>query len=376
MTGTADTEAFEFSSIYSLETVLIPTHRPMIRKDLNDQVFITAKEKQQAILIDVKERTAKGQPILVGTTSVEASEVLSGMLQREKIPHNVLNAKHHAREAEIVAQAGRPAQVTIATNMAGRGTDIVLGGNPDPEIQAIKADEAQDESTKERRTAEVKENWQKLHNDVVASGGLHIIGSERHESRRIDNQLRGRSGRQGDPGSSRFFLSFEDPLLKIFAGERLQSIMRSLKIPEGEAIEARMVTRSMKTAQRTVETRNFDIRKSLLEFDDVANDQRKVIYAQRNELLESKEISETIASIRTDVVGTTVAEFVPHDSVEEQWDLPSLEKKLEADFFVKAPGKEGAEADSTRDGGQIAQRVIDEAARDYDAKFAPIEGEK
>jgi preprotein translocase subunit SecA len=375
MTGTADTEAFEFSTIYNLETVLIPTHRPMVRKDLNDQVFITAKEKQQAILNDVKERTAKGQPILVGTTSVEASEVLSGMLQREKIPHNVLNAKHHAREAEIVAQAGRPAQVTIATNMAGRGTDIVLGGNPDPEIQAIKADEALDDSTKERRAAEVKENWQKLHNDVVASGGLHIIGSERHESRRIDNQLRGRSGRQGDPGSSRFFLSFEDPLLKIFAGERLQSIMRSLKIPEGEAIEARMVTRSIENAQRKVEARNFDIRKNLLEFDDVANDQRKVIYAQRNELLESKEISETIASIRTDVVGTTVAEFVPHDSVEEQWDLPSLEKKLEADFFVKAPVKEWADSDNELDGEKIAHKVNELAAKDYQAKFAPIDAE-
>jgi preprotein translocase subunit SecA len=297
------------------------------------------------------------------------------MLQREKIPHNVLNAKHHAREAEIVAQAGRPAQVTIATNMAGRGTDIVLGGNPDPEIQAIKADEALDDSTKERRAAEVKENWQKLHNDVVASGGLHIIGSERHESRRIDNQLRGRSGRQGDPGSSRFFLSFEDPLLKIFAGERLQSIMRSLKIPEGEAIEARMVTRSIENAQRKVEARNFDIRKNLLEFDDVANDQRKVIYAQRNELLESKEISETIASIRTDVVGTTVAEFVPHDSVEEQWDLPSLEKKLEADFFVKAPVKEWADSDNELDGEKIAHKVNELAAKDYQAKFAPIDAE-
>ncbi|HEX5129537.1 MAG TPA: preprotein translocase subunit SecA, partial [Usitatibacter sp.] len=285
MTGTADTEAFEFNSIYNLETVLIPTHRPMVRKDLNDQVFITAKEKYQAIINDVKERTAKGQPILVGTTSVENSELLSEMLTKEKIPHNVLNAKQHAREAEIVVQAGRPGQVTIATNMAGRGTDIVLGGNPDPEILLVKADEALAESEKERRIAEIKANWEKLHKDVVAAGGLHIIGSERHESRRIDNQLRGRSGRQGDPGSSRFFLAFEDPLLKIFAGERLQGIMRSLKIPEGEAIEARMVTRSIENAQRKVEARNFDIRKNLLEYDDVMNEQRKTVYKIRQQLL-------------------------------------------------------------------------------------------
>ena len=373
MTGTADTEAFEFSSIYSLETVLIPTHRPMVRKDLNDQVFITAKEKHQAIINDVKERTAKGQPILVGTTSVENSELLSGMLTKEKIPHNVLNAKQHAREAEIVVQAGRPGQVTIATNMAGRGTDIVLGGNPDPEVLQVKADEALTESEKERRIAEIRSNWEKLHNDVVAAGGLHIIGSERHESRRIDNQLRGRSGRQGDPGSSRFFLAFEDPLLKIFAGERLQGIMRSLKIPEGEAIEARMVTRSIENAQRKVEARNFDIRKQLLEYDDVANDQRKVIYQQRNELLESNDISETIKSIRADVLGTVVQEFVPAESVEEQWDLPGLERKLTAEFFLEAPVAEWAKADESLDAAGIAERVIELAAKGYEAKFAPIE---
>ncbi len=375
MTGTADTEAFEFSSIYNLETVLIPTHRPMVRKDLNDQVFITAKEKYQAILNDVKERTAKGQPILVGTTSVENSELISRLLDEEKMPHNVLNAKQHAREAEIVEQAGRPAQVTIATNMAGRGTDIVLGGNPEPEIQRIKADEALPESDRERRVAEVRENWQKLHNAVVASGGLHIIGSERHESRRIDNQLPGRSGRQGDPGASRFFLSFEDPLLKIFAGERLQSIMRSLKIPEGEVIEARMVTRSIENAQRKVEARNFDIRKQLLEYDDVANDQRKVIYTQRNELLESRDISETIASIRRDVVSALVQEMVPPGSVEEQWDLPGLEKKLESEFFLALPVAEWAHADESLDGEAIAERVNEAATKAYDAKFAPIEGD-
>jgi preprotein translocase subunit SecA len=373
MTGTADTEAFEFSTIYNLETVLIPTHRPMVRKDLNDQVFITAKEKYQAIINDVKERTAKGQPILVGTTSVENSELLSAMLQKEKIPHNVLNAKQHAREAEIVVQAGRPAQVTIATNMAGRGTDIVLGGNPDPDIQKVKADETLTDSEKESRAATIREEWQKLHDAVVASGGLHIVGSERHESRRIDNQLRGRSGRQGDPGSSRFFLSFEDPLLKIFAGERLQGIMRSLKIPEGEAIEARMVTRSIENAQRKVEARNFDIRKNLLEFDDVANDQRKVIYAQRNELLEAKEISETIASIRRDVIASAVQEFVPPDSVEEQWDLPALEKKLESDFFMKAPVAQWSADDAELDSMKIAEKLGEQATREYDAKFAPVE---
>jgi preprotein translocase subunit SecA len=375
MTGTADTEAFEFSTIYNLETVLIPTHRPMVRTDRNDQVFITAKEKYQAIINDVKERYEHGQPVLLGTTSIENSELIAAMLEKEKLPHQVLNAKQHAREAEIVVQAGRPKMVTIATNMAGRGTDIVLGGNPEPDIQKVKDDPALPEADKERRIAEMRAVWQKLHDQVVNSGGLHIIGSERHESRRIDNQLRGRSGRQGDPGSSRFFLSFEDPLLKIFAGERLQAIMRSLKIPEGEAIEARMVSRSIENAQRKVEARNFDIRKQLLEFDDVANDQRKVIYAQRNELLESKDIVETIQSIRRDVLAATVAEFVPPGSVEEQWDLPGLERKLETEFFVKTPVAEWAAADDTLDEEKIAQRVIEEATRGYDAKFSPIEGE-
>ncbi|HET9579361.1 MAG TPA: SEC-C metal-binding domain-containing protein, partial [Usitatibacter sp.] len=324
---------------------------------------------------DVKERTAKGQPILVGTTSVENSELLSGMLQKEKIPHNVLNAKQHAREAEIVVQAGRPAQVTIATNMAGRGTDIVLGGNPDPEIQKMRGDEAIPPEEKERRAAQMKAEWQKLHEQVVAAGGLHIIGSERHESRRIDNQLRGRSGRQGDPGSSRFFLSFEDPLLKIFAGERLQGIMRSLKIPEGEPIEARMVTRSIENAQRKVEARNFDIRKQLLEYDDVANDQRKVIYQQRNELLESKDITETIRSIRADVLGTTVQQHIPPGSVEEQWNLPGLERALESEFSLPLPIAEWAKADEALDAEKIAERVIEEAAKAYEAKFAPIDPE-
>jgi preprotein translocase subunit SecA len=373
MTGTADTEAFEFSHIYNLETVLIPTHRPMVRKDSNDQVFITAKEKYQAIINDVKDCHQRGQPVLLGTTSIENSELISSMLHKEGLPHQVLNAKQHAREAEIVAQAGRPKMVTIATNMAGRGTDIVLGGNPDPEIQRIKADETFSPEESERRAADVREAWQKLHNEVVAAGGLHIIGSERHESRRIDNQLRGRAARQGDPGSSRFFLSFEDPLLKIFAGERLQAVMRSLKIPEGEAIEAKMVTRSIENAQRKVEARNFDIRKQLLEYDDVANDQRKVIYAQRNELLESSDISPTIAGIRTDVVSGVVREYVPAESVEEQWDLAGLERRLESDFFLAAPVKSWAEQDETLDAEKIVARVIEAAAAEYDAKFAPIE---
>ena len=375
MTGTADTEAFEFSHIYNLETVLIPTHRPMIRKDSNDQVFITAKEKYNAIIDDVKDCHKREQPVLLGTTSIENSELIASMLEKEGLPHQVLNAKQHAREAEIVTQAGRPGWVTIATNMAGRGTDIVLGGNPDPEIQGIKADEALDAAEKERRIAEVRESWQKLHDRVVAAGGLHIIGSERHESRRIDNQLRGRAARQGDPGSSRFFLSFEDPLLKIFAGERLQSVMRSLKIPEGEAIEAKMVTRSIENAQRKVEARNFDIRKQLLEYDDVANDQRKVIYAQRNELLESQDISATIRAIRSDVLGGVVQEHVPAESVEEQWDLPALERRLESDFFVKVPVKEWVAKDETLDAEKIVERVIEAAGREYDAKFTPIEPE-
>ncbi len=318
---------------------------------------------------DVRERTAKGQPVLLGTTSVENSELISAMLTKENMPHNVLNAKQHAREAEIVVQAGRPRQITIATNMAGRGTDIVLGGNPDPEVQKVKADEALVESEKERRIADVRAHWQGLHEEVVASGGLHIIGSERHESRRIDNQLRGRSGRQGDPGSSRFFLSFEDPLLKIFAGERLQSIMRSLKIPEGEAIEARMVTRSIENAQRKVEARNFDIRKNLLEFDDVASDQRKVIYQQRNELLESKDITETITSIRRDVMTATTGEFVPPESVEEQWDLAGLEKKLENEFSLALPVASWAHADASLDAEKLALRVAEESGGAYAAKF-------
>ncbi|MFY8062621.1 MAG: preprotein translocase subunit SecA, partial [Usitatibacteraceae bacterium] len=332
MTGTADTEAFEFQSIYSLETVIVPTNRPMVRKDENDLVFMTSREKHAAIVQDVRDCYERGQPVLLGTTSIENSELLSELLKKEKIPHEVLNAKQHAREAEIVAQAGKPKAVTIATNMAGRGTDIVLGGSLERELHAIESDEKLSAAQKEAKIAEARAQWQERHDLVVSLGGLHIVGSERHESRRIDNQLRGRAGRQGDPGSTRFYLSFEDPLLKIFAGDRLKSIMERLKIPEGEAIEARMVSRSIENAQRKVEARNFDIRKQLLEYDDVANDQRKVIYQQRNELLDADDISETIAAMRNDVLTATIHEHVPPETLEEQWDVPAAQRTLEADF--------------------------------------------
>ena len=373
MTGTADTEAFEFQQIYNLETVIIPPNQPMIRKDTNDLVYITAKEKHHAIAIDVKDCYERGQPVLLGTTSIENSELLSELLKREKLPHEVLNAKQHAREAEIVAQAGKPKAITIATNMAGRGTDIVLGGNPDRELRAIQADESLSPAEKESRTAELKAAWQKVHEQVVASGGLHIVGSERHESRRIDNQLRGRAGRQGDPGSSRFYLSFEDPLLKIFAGDRLKSIMARLKIPEGEAIEAGMVSRSIENAQRKVEARNFDIRKQLLEYDDVANDQRKVIYQQRNELLDADAISETIVGMRGGVLQATVEQFVPPETVEEQWDIAGLVRTLEADFSLNVPIADWLKDDAELDSHRIAERVIKQANDDYIAKFKDVD---
>ena len=328
MTGTADTEAYEFQQIYGLETVVIPTNKPMLRVDHNDQIFRTAQEKYAAIIADIRACRERGQPVLVGTTSIENSELLSTLLDREKLPHQVLNAKQHAREAEIVMQAGRPGVITIATNMAGRGTDIVLGGSIEKQLAQIRDDESLDDAVKETRTAALRAEWQQLHDQVVAAGGLHIIGSERHESRRIDNQLRGRSGRQGDPGSSRFYLALDDSLLRIFAGERLKSIMERLKMPEGEAIEHPLVSRSLESAQRKVEGRNFDIRKQLLEYDDVANDQRKVIYTQRNELLETEDISETITAMRQSVLYDTFRRYVPADSVEEQWELPELEKEL------------------------------------------------
>src|SRR5678816_3532414 len=300
MTGTADTEAFEFQQIYHLETMVIPTHQPMVRKDENDLVFRTLAEKVSAIVADIKDCHARGQPVLVGTTSIENSEMLSMHLDKERLPHQVLNAKQHAREAEIVAQAGKAGVITIATNMAGRGTDIVLGGSIEPQLLKLREDPDLEAADKVRQIETMRGEWQARHDAVIKAGGLHIVGTERHESRRIDNQLRGRSGRQGDPGSSRFYLSLEDPLLRIFAGERINRIMVMLKMPEGEAIEHAMVTRSIESAQRKVEARNFDIRKQLLEYDDVANDQRKEIYALRNTILDSQDVSATIADLRVE----------------------------------------------------------------------------
>ena len=348
--------------------MVIPTHRPMVRKDMNDQVFKTAGEKNAAIIADIKDCAQRGQPVLVGTTSIEASELLSSLLDKEKVPHQVLNAKQHAREAEIVVQAGQPGMVTIATNMAGRGTDIVLGGNIEKILSAIKHDESLPEAEREAKIAQKREEWQAVHNQVLAAGGLHIIGSERHESRRIDNQLRGRAGRQGDAGSSRFYLSLDDPLLRIFAGERLRSIMEKLKMPEGEAIEHPLVTRSLESAQRKVEARNFDIRKQLLEYDDVSNDQRKVIYQQRNELLESDDISETTTAMRHGVIADIFRAHVPADSVEEQWDMPGLERTLAAELQIAAPAAQWIKEEPTISAEEILARIIQEADAAYLAK--------
>ncbi|MGE5470297.1 MAG: preprotein translocase subunit SecA [Bacteroidota bacterium] len=375
MTGTADTEAYEFHQIYGLETVVIPTHRAMIRKDMNDLVFKTAEEKHAAIIADIRECAKRGQPVLVGTTSIEASELLSGLLDKEKLPHNVLNAKQHAREAEIVIEAGRPGIITIATNMAGRGTDIVLGGSIEKATSAIKHDESLPEAEREAKIAEMRAEWQKAHDQVLAAGGLHIIGSERHESRRIDNQLRGRAGRQGDAGSSRFYLSLDDPLLRIFAGERLRAIMDKLKMPEGEAIEHPLVTRSLESAQRKVEARNFDIRKQLLEYDDVANDQRKVIYQQRNELLETEDISETITAMRHSVIAEIFRAHVPEESVEEQWDMEGLERTLAAELLIEAPVAEWFKNEPTLSDEEILSRIVHRADEAYQAKVDLVGGE-
>jgi len=375
MTGTADTEAYEFQQIYSLETVVIPTHNKMVREDRMDQVFRSAREKYQAIVNDIRDCYERGQPALVGTTSIENSELIAALLEKEGVPHNVLNAKQHAREAEIVVQAGRPKQITIATNMAGRGTDIVLGGNPEPEIARVKADETLSDAEKAKREAEMRHEWQKLHNDVVAAGGLHIVGTERHESRRIDNQLRGRSGRQGDPGSSRFFLSLEDPLLRIFASDRVASIMNRLKMPDGEAIEHPWVTRSIENAQRKVEARNFDMRKHLLEYDDVANDQRKVIYGQRNDLLVTTDVSATITAMRGDVVEAIANEFMPPGSLEEQWNLEALEKALEAELSLVVPVREWLKTDSEIEEPEIRKRIVETANTQYAQKTTPIDAQ-
>jgi preprotein translocase subunit SecA len=367
MTGTADTEAYEFHQIYGLETVVIPTNKPMIRKDENDQIFRTEREKHAAIVADIKACRERGQPVLVGTTSIENSELLSGLLDKEKLAHQVLNAKQHAKEAEIIVQAGSPGVITIATNMAGRGTDIVLGGSIEKLISAIRDDEALPVADKETRTASLRADWQKVHDQVLASGGLHIIGSERHESRRIDNQLRGRSGRQGDPGSSRFYLSAEDPLMKIFGGDRLKAIMSSklVALPDGEPIEHPLVTRQLESAQRKVEQRNFDIRKQLLEYDDVSNDQRKVIYQQRNELLDTDDISETITAMRQGLVHDTFRIYVPAESVEEQWHIVGLETALTADLQLKLPVGEWLKADPNLTDDDILRRIIEAADKSY-----------
>jgi preprotein translocase subunit SecA len=372
MTGTADTEAFEFQQIYHLETVVIPTHLPMIRKDENDLVFRTFDEKVGAIIGDIKDCHHRGQPVLVGTTSIENSELLSKHLDKEKLPHQVLNAKQHAREAQIVAEAGKPGAITIATNMAGRGTDIVLGGTIEPQILRIREDETLTQTEKDLQINTLRGDWQVRHDAVIKAGGLHIVGTERHESRRIDNQLRGRAGRQGDPGSSRFYLSLEDPLLRIFGGERLGAIMQRLKMPEGEPIEHPIVNRSIAKAQTRVEARNFDIRKQLLEYDDVANDQRKVIYQQRNELLESQDIADTIRNMVRGEIEDTVRRFMPAESVEEEWDVPSLETTLAAEFQLKVPVGEWAKADPELDEAKIRERIADLAEGVWKAKEAQL----
>jgi preprotein translocase subunit SecA len=373
MTGTADTEAYEFQQIYGLETVVIPTNQPMVRKDFNDQIFRTAPEKFTAMIADIRDCHQRGQPVLVGTTSIENSELLSDLLKREKLEHRVLNAKQHAQEAEIVVQAGQSGVITIATNMAGRGTDIVLGGNIDKQINAIMNDAELPAEERQGRLATLKADWQKRHDQVLASGGLHIVGSERHESRRIDNQLRGRAGRQGDPGSSRFYLSLEDSLLKIFAGERLNAIMVRLKMPEGEAIEHPMVTRSLESAQRKVEQRNFDIRKQLLEYDDVANDQRKVIYQQRNDLLDSGDVADTIAAMRQGVLHDLFRDYVPAESVEEQWNLGELELALTAEVSLTLPVAQWVKDDPKLTDDEILKRILDASDAAYAEKIARVD---
>ena len=375
MTGTADTEAYEFQQIYNLETVIIPPHRPTIRKDMMDKVYLTSREKYLAVIADIKDCYQRGQPVLVGTTSIENSELLSSYLERDKLPHQVLNAKQHAREAEIIAQAGRPKMVTIATNMAGRGTDIVLGGNVEKQVDLVRDDASLDETSKEQRIVQLRTEWQQLHQQVLDSGGLHIIGTERHESRRVDNQLRGRSGRQGDPGSSRFFLSLEDPLLRIFASDRVTAIMNKFKLPEGEAIEHSWVTRAIENAQRKVEARNFDMRKQILEYDDVANDQRKVIYQQRSELLESADITETIQAMREDVLDNTVSLYIPPHSMEEQWDVPALENALSADFRLELPLVKWLEEDKQFNETALRMRIREHAEQQYRAKVEAVSAE-
>jgi preprotein translocase subunit SecA len=375
MTGTADTEAYEFQEIYGLETTVIPPNRPSRRDDQLDRVYKTTREKYEAAIKDIRECHERGQPVLVGTTSIENSEIIDELLNREKLPHQVLNAKQHAREADIVAQAGRSRMITIATNMAGRGTDIVLGGNVEKAISAVEADEALDEAAKQTEIARLREEWNREHEAVKALGGLRIIATERHESRRIDNQLRGRSGRQGDPGSSRFYLSLDDPLMRIFAGDRVKAIMDRLKMPDGEAIEAGIVTRSIESAQRKVEARNFDIRKQLLEYDDVSNDQRKVIYQQRNDILDAADMTAQIAGLREGAFTDLVRQYVPPESVEEQWDLAALEKSLAEEWQMNVPLQADVQAASAITDDEIVERVVAAANQAFDSKVALIGAE-
>ncbi|CAN7301869.1 preprotein translocase subunit SecA [Acidovorax sp. LjRoot66] len=372
MTGTADTEAYEFQEIYGLETTVIPPNRPSRRDDQLDRVYKTTREKYEAAIKDIRECHERGQPVLVGTTSIENSEIIDQLLNKEGLPHQVLNAKQHAREADIVAQAGRAGMITIATNMAGRGTDIVLGGNIEKLIAEVEADESLDAAGREARIAQVRADWSVDHEKIKALGGLRIIATERHESRRIDNQLRGRSGRQGDPGSSRFYLSLDDSLMRIFAGDRVKAIMDRLKMPDGEAIEAGIVTRSIESAQRKVEARNFDIRKQLLEYDDVANDQRKVIYQQRNDILDASELSDVIAAMRDDCMTDLVRQYVPAESVEEQWDLPTLQKVLADEWQVDIDLKALVEGSSAITDDEILEKVVQAAQAAFDAKVEQV----
>jgi preprotein translocase subunit SecA len=361
MTGTADTEAFEFRQIYGLDVIVIPTNRPLIRKDLNDLVYLTAEEKFEAIIKDVEAETQAGRPVLVGTASIETSEYLAGLMKQEGLAFNVLNAKQHQSEAEIIAQAGRPGAVTIATNMAGRGTDIVLGGNWEAEAAKL-------ENPTDAQVEQLKAEWQARHEAVLAAGGLHVIGSERHESRRIDNQLRGRAGRQGDPGSTRFFLSLEDSLMRLFGSDRVQRMMKALGLERGEAIEHKMVSNAVERAQKKVESRNFDIRKQLLEYDDVANDQRRVIYEQRNEILAADDVSESVLGIREEVLDLAISEFVPPQSLPEQWDLPGLQEHLKSEFNLEAPVVEWAEQDERFHEEQLRERLQTMHRKLYDEK--------
>jgi preprotein translocase subunit SecA len=368
MTGTADTEAYEFKEIYNLETVIIPPNRISQRKDRQDQIYKSSRERYDAVVKDIEDCYERGQPVLVGTTSIENSELIANLLNQKKMPHQVLNAKQHAREAEIIAQAGRPKMITIATNMAGRGTDIVLGGNVAKQSTLLELDASLSDTAKATKIKGLQDEWQSIHDQVLEAGGLHIIGTERHESRRIDNQLRGRSGRQGDPGSSRFYLSLDDPLLRIFAGDRLRSVMERLKMPDGEPIEAGMVTRSIESAQRKVEGRNFDIRKQLLEYDNVANDQRKETYRLRNEVLESSDVGELVANLCDDVLRSVCSVYVPQESMEEQWDLPGLENVLASEWGLNIDLQKWVESAETVEDSEIVERVLQAAKEVYDAK--------